>query len=137
MDTRRRPQRKAGKAASRRDPEATRLRVLAVARQQFAEHGLAGARVDVIARLARVNQQALYYHFASKEGLFSAALDDGYEEFRKLDRQLEVSVRSPTEVLSELISINFEYLRRSPQLLAMIMDANRQKGRLLHRKRVQ
>lgn len=124
------------KSARGRDPEATRLRVLAVARQEFAEHGFAGARVDAIARIARVNKQALYYHFGNKEGLFRAALDSGYQEFREADQALNVSEKPPTEVLSDLIKSNYDYLHRSPQLLAMIMDANRRKGRLLNRPRV-
>jgi TetR/AcrR family transcriptional regulator len=119
-----------------RDPDATRQRILQVAREQFSESGFAGTRVDVITRLARVNKQAVYYHFGSKEGLFSAALDSGYEEFRKLDRDLRVSDKPPRQALSDLITANYEYLYRSPQLLAMIMDANRHKGRLLNRKRV-
>jgi TetR/AcrR family transcriptional regulator len=49
-------------------------RILQVAIREFAEKGLAGARVAEIAEQAGVNKQLLYYYFESKDGLFSAAL---------------------------------------------------------------
>jgi TetR/AcrR family transcriptional regulator len=42
---------------------------------EFAEHGLAGARVDRIARRAGVNKAMIYYHFSSKEALYQAVID--------------------------------------------------------------
>jgi AcrR family transcriptional regulator len=49
-------------------------RILEVAIREFAEKGMAGARVAEIANQAGVNKQLLYYYFESKEGLFTAAL---------------------------------------------------------------
>ena len=47
--------------------------ILDAARREFAEHGLAGARVARIARRAGLNKQLIYYYFGSKDGLFEAA----------------------------------------------------------------
>jgi len=49
-------------------------RILAVAALEFAERGFAGARVDRIARRAKVNKAMLYYHFKSKQHLYHALL---------------------------------------------------------------
>jgi TetR/AcrR family transcriptional regulator len=49
-------------------------RILAAAAAEFAERGYAGARVDRIARRARVNKAMLYYHFGSKNALYRALL---------------------------------------------------------------
>jgi AcrR family transcriptional regulator len=57
-----------------RDPEATKARILAAALREFAQKGIAGARVDAIAARARVNKRMLYYYFDSKEGLFREIL---------------------------------------------------------------
>ncbi len=57
-----------------RDPEATRERILSAALGEFAEKGLAGARVDAIARRARVNKRMLYHYFGRKEDLFREIL---------------------------------------------------------------
>ena len=55
-----------------RDGEASRRRLLAAATEEFATHGLAGARVDRIAASAQVNKQQMYAWFGSKGGLFDA-----------------------------------------------------------------
>ena len=49
-------------------------RILAAAVREFAERGFAGARVDRIARRARVNKAMLYYHFKSKDHLYRTLL---------------------------------------------------------------
>ena len=49
-------------------------RILAAAALEFAERGFAGARVDRIARRARVNKAMIYYHFKSKRALYGALL---------------------------------------------------------------
>jgi TetR/AcrR family transcriptional regulator len=49
-------------------------RILAAAAVEFAGRGYGGARVDRIARRARVNKAMLYYHFRSKQGLYRALL---------------------------------------------------------------
>lgn len=48
--------------------------ILDAAALEFSERGYAGARVDRIARRARVNKAMLYYHFGSKQSLYRALL---------------------------------------------------------------
>ena len=48
--------------------------ILAAAALEFAKRGYAGARVDRIARRARVNKAMLYYHFGSKKALYRSLL---------------------------------------------------------------
>jgi AcrR family transcriptional regulator len=57
-----------------RNPEQTQQRIIAAALKEFAYHGFAGARVDVIADTARVNKRMLYHYFGNKEELFRAVL---------------------------------------------------------------
>src|SRR5687767_7712989 len=61
-----------------RDAEASRARVWAAAANEFAARGFDGAKVDRIAAAARVNKAMIYYHFASKAGLFNAILHDTF-----------------------------------------------------------
>ncbi|AXL87126.1 TetR family transcriptional regulator [Streptomyces sp. CB09001] len=58
----------------RSDGQATRRRLLDAAAREFADHGIAGTRVDRIAKQARANKSQLYSHFPSKEALFDAVL---------------------------------------------------------------
>jgi TetR/AcrR family transcriptional regulator len=79
-----------------RNPARTRDRILSAALKEFAAKGFAGARVDVIARLADINKRMLYHYFGDKEGLFKAVLR------RKIsERQAwaDASSGEPTETL--------------------------------------
>jgi AcrR family transcriptional regulator len=57
-----------------RDAAATKERIFDAASNEFAEHGLAGARIDAIATRAGANKQLIYAYFGSKEKLFAAVL---------------------------------------------------------------
>jgi AcrR family transcriptional regulator len=54
------------------DAEATKKRLLAAGAREFAEHGIAGARVDRIAEQARSNKAQIYHYFGSKDALVDA-----------------------------------------------------------------
>ena len=58
-----------------RDSVATKQRILGAAVQEFARHGLAGARVDRIAEESGSNKAMIYRYFDSKDGLFDAVFD--------------------------------------------------------------
>ena len=62
------------------DAEATRRRLLDAAAREFAEHGIAGARVDRIAAAAKSNKAQIYHYFTSKDGLFDAVMRELAEE---------------------------------------------------------
>ena len=61
--------------AKKQDPKGSRERILGAALDEFVEHGLAGARVDRIARNAGINKAMIYYHFDSKEDLYLKVLE--------------------------------------------------------------
>jgi TetR/AcrR family transcriptional regulator len=75
----------------------TRARILDAALQEFALHGLAGARTEQIASIAGVNKALLYYYFDSKENLYLAALE--MIATKVLDRTMAIFLReaSPGE----------------------------------------
>jgi AcrR family transcriptional regulator len=55
-------------------------RVLAAALDEFAAHGVAGARVDRIARAAKTSKERVYAYFRSKEDLYAAVAADLLQE---------------------------------------------------------
>ncbi|MEV0381075.1 TetR family transcriptional regulator [Nonomuraea sp. NPDC050643] len=61
--------------ARTRDAEATRARLLQAATEEFAAHGIAGARVDRIGVRAKANKALIYTYFGNKEQLFDAVMD--------------------------------------------------------------
>lgn len=56
------------------DIERTKRLLLDAATAEFAEHGLAGARIDRIAATAGVNKERIYQYFGKKDDLFAAVL---------------------------------------------------------------
>ena len=70
------------RAADRAQSSGARERILVAATEQFAAKGLAGARVDEIARAARVNKQLVYYYYGGKLELYNQVLGQMVEESR-------------------------------------------------------
>lgn len=66
-----------------RDPARTQARILSAATREFAAKGFAGARVDAIARRARINKRMLYHYFGDKKGLFKATFTKRLLEKRR------------------------------------------------------
>jgi AcrR family transcriptional regulator len=58
-----------------RDAEATKRRLLDAAADEFAERGIAGARIDRIAAAAGANKALIYSYFGNKEELFDAVFN--------------------------------------------------------------
>jgi AcrR family transcriptional regulator len=58
-----------------RDADATRARLLRAATDEFAAHGIAGARIDRIEAAADANRALIYTYFRNKDGLFDAVMD--------------------------------------------------------------
>ncbi len=55
--------------------------ILAAARSEFAQYGLAGARIDRIAKAAAASKERLYAHFTDKEALFRSVVAADMAEF--------------------------------------------------------
>src|ERR1700744_6767181 len=92
-----------GKTPQRRDPAATRKKLLTAARREFAQSGLAGARVDEIAARAGVNKQLVYHYFGDKDALYLAVLEWVYEEIRTQERKLNLEGLPPEQGIQKLI----------------------------------
>lgn len=115
----------------RGDAERTRRLVLEAARREFAEAGFAGARVEDIARAAGVNKQALYYHFGNKDGLFRAVLESSYQLARMRDQQLRLDSLTPLQAMTLLIEVTIDDMQNLQDVIAVIAEENRIKGRHL------
>lgn len=63
-----------------RDPDTKRQLLLEAALAEFAEHGIAGARVDRLAKRAGVSAGHVYTFHQNKEGLFEAVHDAVVEQ---------------------------------------------------------
>src|SRR3954454_12756263 len=118
-------QRSNGSKPQRRDPVATRKKLLTAARREFASSGLAGARVDEIAARAGVNKQLLYHYFGDKDALYLAVLEWVYEEIRAHERKLNLEGLPPEQAIKKLIESSFDHLAAHPDFIMLLNDENR------------
>ena len=109
----------------RRDPVATRKKLLTAARLEFAKHGFAGARVDEIAERAGLNKQLLYHYFGDKDALYLAVLEWVYADIREQERQLNLEGLPPERAIRKLIEASFDYLATNPDFIVLLNDENR------------
>jgi len=114
-----------------RDPEGMRLRILEAAKQEFAAHGLAGARVDRIAAKAGANKRMLYYHVGNKEELYLTVLEGAYEKIRAEERGLDLEHLNPPKAIGRLIEFTWSYFLRNSEFLALLNTENLAKARHL------
>jgi AcrR family transcriptional regulator len=134
MDTKAAARRRAKPAVPQtRDPEATRAAILAAATDEFAQHGLGGARVDRIAARASINKRMLYYYFGNKEELFLAVLEAAYRDIRDAELTLNLSGADPVEGIRSLIAFTWNYYLEHPEFLRLLNSENLHRAEHLKR----
>lgn len=85
----------------------TRAVILEAARAEFAAHGLAGGRVDRIARAAGANVQRIYAYFTDKQGLFDAVVLDAAES-------LAAAIGAEQPSIESFARTTFDYVVHNP-----------------------
>jgi AcrR family transcriptional regulator len=91
--------------------------ILGAARSEFAQYGLAGARIDRIARAAEASKERLYAHFKDKEALFRSVVNTDMAEFF-------AAVTLRPDAVPEFVGDIFDLACRRPEHLRMITWAN-------------
>jgi AcrR family transcriptional regulator len=89
-----------------------RDRLLDAAFEEFAQHGLAGARVDRIAEAAQANKSLIYVYYGNKEQLFDTVLAQRVGA-------LFDAVPLTTADLPDFAGTLFDHLLASPKLLRL------------------
>jgi AcrR family transcriptional regulator len=118
-----------------RDAGATKLRILAAARVEFADHGYMGARVDRIARTARANKRLLYYYIGNKEALYLATLERAYADIRAAERELRLEKLEPLAAVERLVRFTWGYFNANPSFVALLNTENLHRARHLKKSR--
>lgn len=118
-----------------RDAKRTEASILAAATEEFARHGLGGARVDRIALRARSNKRMLYYYFGSKDALFLAVLENAYAGIRRAEEGLNLLNTDPVDGVRRLIEFTWQFFANHPEFLALLNSENLHEARHLKRSR--
>lgn len=96
--------------------EQTRNRLYQAALAEFAQYGVAGARVDRIAQAAQANKQAIYLYFGDKEKLFATVLEQTLGE-------LAAAVPAPTDAadVTDYVDRLFTYHQDHPEVTRLLL----------------
>ncbi len=113
-------------AGSRRRKEAleTRENILEVATREFADKGLAGARIDEIAEKTNSSKRMIYYYFGGKDELYRAVLERAYVRIRAQEQAAHFEDLQPEEALRAVIGHNFDYHFEHPEFVRLVMNEN-------------
>jgi AcrR family transcriptional regulator len=98
-----------------RNAEATKERIFRAASVEFAQHGLAGACVDAIAKRAGANKQLIYAYFGSKEKLFAAVLR---RQLARIDEEIALRPDRLPEYAGEIFDFHGEH----PELARLLVS---------------
>ena len=94
------------------DPESTKQRIFEAAVEEFAEHGVAGARVDRIAAKAQANKESIYRYYGTKDELLRRVID------KYLDQRGEQLLPQERE-LPKYASDLLEFHAKHPEFVRM------------------
>ena len=102
-------------------------RIRRAAAEEFARHGVEGARIARIAAAAQANRERLYHYVGGKEALFAAAVEDAM-------RQIAAAEPFVADDLGAYVAAMLEFHRRHPTLIALLLAEGRRHpdGRLAH-----
>lgn len=100
----------------RRDADRSRHALLDAARHEFADKGLAGARVSAIADRAGVNKQLISYYFGGKQGLYDSLVEQWLAQEREMT--------DPAVGLDEMVARYLAGAHAQPELQRLFVREN-------------
>jgi AcrR family transcriptional regulator len=106
------------------EAEDARFNILEVAAQEFADKGLAGARVDEIAEKINSSKRMIYYYFGGKEQLYRAVLEQAYAKIRARESAANYATMNAEEALRQYVGHTFDYHAEHPEFVRLVMNEN-------------
>ena len=97
-------------------------RILDAAKEEFTEHGFAGARVDAIAERAGVNKALLYYHVGGKAALYERVLHDTLGVAADALAEIVQTIPDPVKKLQTYVRSLLGTVRDNPQIPSIILQ---------------
>ena|SRR5450631_193607 len=114
---------------SRGRPEQSRTAILQAAVREFSREGFGGARIDAIARTARVNKALLYYYFEDKEALYGAVLDEVFGGLTAAVLEVLSYKLPPREKILAYVRTHFDYIANHPSYPRVVQGEMMRAGR--------
>ena len=112
------------KSGWKQDPERVKQNILAVALEEFAEHGYSGARINRIAEKTNTSKRMIYYYFDDKDTLYTTVLSNAYREVRESEQRLELDSVSAIEAMRALVEFTFHHHARHRHFIRLVAIEN-------------
>jgi AcrR family transcriptional regulator len=109
----------------------TQESLLEAAEIVFAKSGYDGATVQRIAKQAKCYESLIYYHFGSKDGLFTLVLENAYRKLIDAELALDLDFEDPEDALEKIILFQWQYYQANPELIILLNTENLLKGQHL------
>ena len=113
------------------DNQTLKEKIFAAALSVFAEHGLAGARMEQIASEAQTTKRMVVYYFKTKDNLYQAVLEHVYTRIRETEQRLGLEKLPPVEALVQLVKWSVVYHATHADYMRVICMENMQRGKWL------
>lgn len=118
-------------AITQDEAQSLKNRIFNAAIAVFAEHGLAGARMEQIAGEAQTTKRMVVYYFKTKEQLYQSVLQYVYSRIRETEQQLGLENQPPVEALVQLVKWSVRYHAEHADFMRVICMENMQRGKWL------
>lgn len=118
------------------DPEGTKRNIIEVATREFAENGLAGARIDEIAAKTKSSKRMIYYYFGDKEGLYLKVLEEAYSKVRATEATLDLQDLPPRQAFEKLVGFTFDHHNSHEAFIRLVMIENIHHGEFLAKSQI-
>ena len=107
-----------------RNSALTKAKILEAAEDEFAQKGLAGARIDEIARISGFNKNMIYQYYKSKEKLYETVIYNEYSKLSELENVIISRNADCKETIETIVREYFMFLKGNPNFVRLIMWEN-------------
>jgi len=108
-----------------------RQALLEAGKEEFANFGYDGARLERIAAKAGCAKRMLYYYFGNKKDVYLAVIEQCYSDIRASEQQLALDTLPPREALRALAVQSFHYHENNRNFTRLVLQENFQGGEML------
>lgn len=119
-----------------RSVEDSRRKILEAAEVEFAEFGLEGASVNIIAEKSGLNKRMIYHYFDSKEGLYEEILKINFYKIFELEKNAFSMPESEKDIFKSIrqgITDYYNFLKNNPNYVKLITREELSGGKYIHK----
>ncbi len=119
-----------------RSVEDSRRKILEAAEVEFAEFGLEGASVNIIAEKSGLNKRMIYHYFDSKEGLYEEILKINFYKIFELEKNAFSMPESEKDIFKSIrqgITDYYNFLKSNPNYVKLITREELSGGKYIHK----